>query len=148
MWTVVLLVGRVLFMFLVFGVFLFFGWAGAVVVVVLRVPVVSLCLFECVVLSGFCFLDVGSLYVGCVRFIASGVGSCRGLLRVVGRGGCGILVVLFLSLILWDLRGGMAEGCVGWRFGGGQGCVVSVLRSSFRICLMLRSSSPVRTNRR
>ncbi len=52
-----------------------------------------MCLFECVVLSVCCFLDVGSLSVGCVRLIAPDVGSCRYLLLVVGRGGCGILVV-------------------------------------------------------
>ncbi len=65
-----------------------------------------------------------------------------------GWGVCGVLVVLFLSLIRWDLRCVMAGAWVGWRFGGGHGCVVSVLRSSFRIRLMLRSSSPVRANRR
>ncbi len=75
----------------------FFLWAGVVVVVVVKV--VLLCLFVCVNFSGFCFLDVGSLFVGCDGFIVSDVGSCRGLLRVVVGGGCGVLVFLFLSLI-------------------------------------------------
>ena len=97
MWAVVVMVSRVLFWLLVFGVLLFFGWVGGDVIVV--VSVILLCMFVCVVFSGFCFLDVGSSYVGCVGFIASDVGLYRGRLRVVGGGGCGVLVVLFLSLI-------------------------------------------------
>ena len=60
---------------------------------------------------------------------------------------CGALVVLVMSLIRWDLRCVKAGVWLGWRVGGGHGCVVSVLRSSFMICFMLRSSSPVRANR-
>ena len=141
-----MLFSRVFFLLLVFVVFLFVGWDVVVVVAVVRV--VFLCIFVLVVFSGFCFLEVGSSYVGCVGFIASDVGLCRGRLRVVGGGGCGVLVVLFLSLIRSDLRCVMAGAWLGWGFGGGHGCVVSVLRSSFMICLMLRSSSPVRANRR
>ena len=65
-----------------------------------------------------------------------------------GWGGCGVLVVLFMSLIRWDLRRVMVVAWLGRRFGGGHGCVVSVLRSSFIICFILRSSSPVSVNRR
>ena len=67
--------------------------------VVVGVGVVSMCIYVWVVFSGLCFLDGGSLYVGCVGFIASGVGLCRDRLRVVGGGGCGVLLVLFLSMI-------------------------------------------------
>ncbi len=88
---------RVLFLFLVSGVFLLFGWVGVVVVV--YVGVVFVCLFVWVVVSGLCLLEGGSLYVGCVGFISSGVGLCRGRLRVVGGGGCVVLLILFLSLI-------------------------------------------------
>ena len=141
-----MLVSRVCFLLLVLVVFLFVGWDVVVVVAVVRM--VFLCIFVLVVFSGFCFLEVGSSYVGCVGFIASDVGLCRGRLRVVGGGGCSVLVVLVMSLIRWDLRCVMAGAWVGWRFGGGHGCVVSVLRSSFMICFILRSSSPVSVNRR
>ena len=80
--------------------------------------------------------------------IASGVGLCRGRLRVEGGRGCVVLVVLFMSLIRWDLRLVVAVAWVGCKVGGGHGCVVSVLRSSFMICFILRSSSPVSVNRR
>ncbi len=60
--------------------------------------------FVLVVFPGFCFLEVGSSYVGCVGCIASDVGLFRGRLRVVDGGGCGVSVVLFMSLIRWDLR--------------------------------------------
>ncbi len=117
-------------------------------VVVADVMVVFLCISVLVVFSCFCFLEVGSSYVGFVGFIASGVGLCRGRLLVVGGGGCSVLVFLVMSLNRWDLRCVMVGAWLGWRFGGGHGCVVSVLRSSFMICLMLRSSSPVRANLR
>ena len=117
-------------------------------VVVAFVWVVFVCIFVLVVFSCFCFLEVGSSYAGCVGFIASDVGFCWGRFRVVGGEGCGVLVVLLMSLIRWELRLVMVVAWVGWSFGGGHGCVVSVLRSSFMICLILRSSSPVRVNRR
>ena len=116
-------------------------------VVVAAVGVVLLFMIVVFGFPGFCFSAVGSSHLDCVGCVASGVGLCRGRLRV-GGGGCGVLVVLFVSLIRWDLRLVMVVAWVGWRFGGGHGCVVSVLRSSFMICLMLRSSSPVRANRR
>ncbi len=112
------------------------------------VRVVFLCIFVLAVFSVFFFLEVGSSYVGCVGFIALDVGLCRGRLLVVGGGGCSVFVVLIMSLIRWDLLCVMVGAWLGWRFGGGHGCVVSVLRSSFMICWMLRSSSPVRANRR
>ena len=115
-------------------------------VVVVVVRVVVLCIFV-FFFSGFCFLGVGSSNVGCVGFIASDVGLCLGRLPVVGVGGS-VLVVLFVSLIRWDLRCFVVGAWLDWRFGSGHGCVVSVLRSSFMFCLMLRSSSPVRANRR
>ena len=145
-WAVVVLVNWVYFLLLALVVFLFVGWD--VVVVVAFVWVVFLCIFVLVVFSGFCFLEVGSSYAGCVGFIVSDVRFCMGRLRVVAGGGCGVLVVLFMSLIRWDLRCVMTGAWLGWRFDGGHGCVVSVLRSSFIICLILRSSSPVRANRR
>ncbi len=117
-------------------------------VVVVVVRVVVLCIFVIFVFSGFCFLGVGSSNVGCFGLIASDVGLCLGRLPVVGGGGCSVLVVLFMFLIRWNLRCFVVGAWLRWRFGGGHGCVVSVLRSSFMSCLMLRSSSPVRANRR
>ena len=73
-------------------------------VVVAVVRVVLLCIIVLVVFPGFCFLEGGSSYSGCVGCIASGVGLCRGRLRGEGGGRCGVLVVLFMSLIRWDLR--------------------------------------------
>ncbi len=108
MWVVILLVGRVRFLFLVFSGFLFFWWSGAFFVVVVRL--VSLCLFECVVLSICCFLDVGSWYVGCGRFLSSVFGSRLYLLRVSGGGGLDIVLTLFLAPVRSGLRGGMAGG--------------------------------------
>ncbi len=145
-WALFVLVSRVFFLLLVLVVILFVGW-DVVVVAFVRV-VLFFFIFSLVVCPGFCFLEVGSSYAGCVGCIASDVGLFRGRLRVVGWGGCGVLVVLFMSLIRWDLRCVVAGAWMGWRFGGGHGCLVSVLRSSFMICLMLRSSSPVRVNRR
>ena len=117
-------------------------------VVVVVVRVVVLCIFVIFFFSGFCFLGVGSSYVGCVGFIASDFGLCLGRLPVVGGGGCSVLVFLVVSMIRCDLRCFVVEAWLVRRFCGGHGCVVSVLRSSFMICLMLRSSSPVRANRR
>ncbi len=97
MGNVVFFVCRMLLLLFVSGIFLFIGWVGVVVVVV--VGVVSMCMFGCVVFSGLCFLDVGSLYVSCVGFHASDLGSWRSRLGVVGGGGCGVLMVLFFSLI-------------------------------------------------
>ena len=57
-------------------------------------------MFVCVRFPGFRFLVVGSLYVGCVGVTVAGVSSDRGLLRVVGEGECGALVLLFFFLIL------------------------------------------------
>ncbi len=141
-----MLFSRVVSLLLVFVVFLCVGWDSVVGVAVVRV--VFLCIFVFVVFSGFCFLEVGSSFVGCVGFIVSDVGLCRGRLRVLGGGGCSVVVGLVVSLIRWDFRSVMVEAWLGCRFGGGHGCVVSVIRSSFMICLMLRSSSPVRANRR
>ena len=134
-----------IFFFFVFGVFLFVGCDIVVVVMVVRVVVLSIFVF--LVFPVFVFFLVGSSSVGCVGFIASGFGLCLGRLPVVGVGGS-VLVVLFISLIRWDLRCFVVGAWLDWRFGSGHGCVVSVLRISFMICLMLRSSSPVRANRR
>ena len=98
MLAVVVLVRRVLFLVLFFCVLLFLGWASLVAVLV--VVVLSLCMFVWVDFPGFRLLDVGSLYVGCVGFTVAGVSSDRGLLRVVGGGGCSALVLLFFSPIL------------------------------------------------
>ena len=125
---------------------LFGGWDVVFVGVVVRVAV----LFNSE-LGGFpilCFLGFGSSYVGCVGCIASDVRLFRERLRFVYGGGYDVLVGLCMSLIRWDLRCVMAGAWLGWRFGIVHGCIVSVLRSSFMICLMLRSSSPVRANRR
>ena len=107
MFSVIMLVRRVLFLVLFFCVFLLFGWVSLVAVLV--VMVISLCVFVCVDLPCFCFLDAGSLYVGCVGITISGVSSCRVLLRVVGGGGCSSLVLVFLFPILLDFRGGMVD---------------------------------------
>ena len=56
-------------------------------------------MFVCVGFPGFLFLVVGSLYVGCVGVTVAGVSSDRGLLRVVGGRGCGVMVFLVLSLV-------------------------------------------------
>ena len=99
-WVAVMLVRRVLFLLLFCVVFLLVGRDVVVGVAVVRVVVLCLCVP--VVFPGFCLLDVGSSCVGCVGFVASGVGFCRGRLRVVSGGGCGVSVVLVLSLIRWD----------------------------------------------
>ncbi len=117
-------------------------------VVIVVGGVVVLCVFLIVVFSSFCFLGVGSSSVGCVGFSAFDGRLCLGRLPVVGGGGCSVLVFLVLSMIRCDLRCCVVEAWLVRRFCGGHGCVVSVLRSSFMICLMLRSSSPVRANRR
>ena len=57
-------------------------------------------MFVCVGFPGFRFSVVGSLYVGCVGVTVAGVSSDRGLLRVVGDGGCSALVLLFFFPIL------------------------------------------------
>jgi hypothetical protein len=145
-WAVVVWVVRVVFRLLVLVVVLFVG--GVVVAVVVVVGVILLCIIGLVVFPSFCFLGVGSSYSGCVGCMASGFGLCRVRLRGEGGGGCGVLVVLLLSSMRWDLRRVMVVAWLGWRFGGGHVFIVSVLRSSFMICLMLRSSSPVRANRR
>ncbi len=90
------------FLLLALVVFLVVGWDVAVVVAF--VWVVFLCIFVLVVFSCFCFFEVGFSCAGWVGFVASGVGCCRGRLRVVGGGGFDVLVVLFMSLIRWDLR--------------------------------------------
>ncbi len=46
-----------------------------------------------------CRLDSGSLSIGCVGFVVSGVGLCRARLRVMGGGGRGVVVVRFLSIM-------------------------------------------------
>jgi hypothetical protein len=145
-WAVFGLVGRVFFLLLVLVVILYVGRDVVIVVVFLRA--VFLCILAFVVFPCFCFLEVGSSFVGCVGCVVSDVGLFRGRLRVVGGGGCGVFEVLFMSLIRWDLRCVMAGAWSDWRVGSGHGCRVSVLRSSVMICLMLRSSSPVRANRR
>ncbi len=119
-----------IFSLFVFGVFLFVGCDIVVVVMVVRVVVLSIFVF--LVFPVFVFFGVGSSNGGCVGFIASGFGLCLGRLPVVGVGGCSVLVVLFISLIRWDLRCFVVGAWLDWRFGSGHGCVVSVLRSSFR----------------
>ncbi len=101
-WALFVLASRVFFLFLVLVVILFVEWG--VVVVIAFVRVLFLFIFALVVFPGLCFLEVGSSDAGCVGCVASDVGLFRGRLRVVGGGGCGVLVVLFMSLILWDLR--------------------------------------------
>ena len=76
-----------------------------------------------------------------------GVGLCFGLLRVVDVVRWVVWVERFLSRMRWDLRGVMALAVV-WRVSGGHGRVVSVCLSSWRICVTLWSSSPVRVYRR
>ncbi len=89
----------------------------------------------------------GSVSIVCVYFGVSSVGLCRSLLRVVGGGRWSVGVVRFLSRMRWDLRVVMAGAGV-WRVGGSHGRVVSVFLSSWMICVIQWSSSPVRVYRR
>ncbi len=89
-------------------------------VVGISVGVVAVCLFLWIGISGRCRLVGGSLCVGCLRFVVSGIVLCRYRLRVVGGRGCVVLWVMLLAFIRWDLRGVMA-GTVACRDGGGQG---------------------------
>ncbi len=96
-------------------------------------------------IAGLCRLGSGSLSIGCVGFVVSGVWLCRVRLLVMGGRGWGVVVVRFLSSMRWDLRVVVA---VVWRVGGGQGWVVSVFLISCIICVILWSSSPVRVYQR
>ena len=72
------------------------------------------------------------------------VGLYLGRLRVVRGGGLVGLLVRFLSIMRWDLRGIVVGTVLCEVGGGGQGWVVSVFRSSCMICVIFWSSSPVR----
>ena len=78
-------------------------------VVVAFVSMVLLLDFSIFVLHDFCFLGGGSECAGCGECFASCVGLFRGRLRVVGGGGCCVLVVFSMSLIRWDFRCGLVE---------------------------------------
>jgi hypothetical protein len=97
-WAVVWVI-RVVFRLLVLVVVLFIG--GVFVVVVVIVEVILLCIIGLVVFPSFCFFGVGS-NSGCVGCVASGVGLFKVRLRGEGGVGCGVLVVLLVSLMRWD----------------------------------------------
>ena len=77
---------------------------------------VFLCFWDGI--SGRCRLEGGSLSIGCVECVVSGVGLYRGILRDVDGGGWGVVVVRLLSSIRRDLRVVLAWAVV-WRVGGG-----------------------------
>ncbi len=104
-----------------------------------------LCLW--VGISRLCRIEGGSLSVGCVECVVSGVGLCRGLLHDVDGGRWGVVVVRRLSSSRRDLRVVLAWSVV-WRVGVGQWRVMSVFLISCMSCETLGSSSPVRVYRR
>ncbi len=83
---IVVFVGRMHCRLPVPAVFLVFGWAGVAVGMSVGVVAVVVCLW--LGISGRYRLDSGSLSIGCVGFVVSGVGLCRSRLRDVnGKGG-------------------------------------------------------------